>query len=138
MKNKSLLISLILALALGAAGFWGGMKYQQSKIGRFTSRNFDRNGVLNPRSNGQAQNNFRPFAGEILSIDEKSLTVKLPDGSSKIVILGNSTVIYKSESATKEDLKVGEKISVFGSLNQDGSVTASNIQIGSLFRGQNQ
>jgi hypothetical protein len=53
-------------------------------------------------------------------------------------LLSDSTAISKSESAAKEDLKVGEKISAFGSQNQDGSITANTIQLNPVFRGQNQ
>lgn len=70
-----------------------------------------------------------PTAGEIIGADEKSITVKLQDGSSKIVLLSEKTQINKAEKATKEDLKKGEKVAVFGTENPDGSVTAQNIQL---------
>ena len=79
--------------------------------------------------------NFRPINGEIISSDDKSITVKLSDGSSKIVVLGTSTVINKADQATKDDLKVGEKAAVFGTENSDGSITAQNIQLNPTFRG---
>ena len=43
----------------------------------------------------------------------------------------------KSETATKTDLKTGEKVTVFGSSNADGSVTAQMVSLGTtmLFRG---
>jgi len=137
MKNKNLLIAIVVAVVFGGAGFFGGMKYQQSKNPRFSNRVFGPSGSLNFRGaqNGQ---NFRPVNGEIMSVDDKSITVKLSDSSSKIVLLSDSTVISKSESAAKEDLKVGEKISAFGSQNQDGSITANTIQLNPVFRGQNQ
>ncbi len=129
MKNRSLLTAVILSFVFGTLGFFGGMRYQQSKNPRLGERNFTRNGGFS----GQNQNNFRPVGGEIVSVDDKSITVKLPDGSSKIVILSESTVINKSDSATKDDLRIGEKVSVFGTVNQDGTVTASNIQLNPVF-----
>lgn len=130
MKNKFLLVVMAFSLVFGALGFWGGIKYQQSKSPRFPVRNFAGNGYFP----GQNQNNFRPVSGEIISVDDKSITVKLPDSSSKIVFLTDSTVISKSDSATKEDLKAGEKISAFGTVNQDGTVVASSIQLNPVFR----
>ncbi len=79
--------------------------------------------------------NGRPISGEILSSDDKSITVKLQDGSSKIVLLSDKTQINKATSVTKLDLKSGEKVAVFGSENSDGSVTAQNIQLNPQFRG---
>jgi hypothetical protein len=137
MKNKNLLIAVVVAVVFGGAGFFGGMKYQQSKNPRFSNRALGPSGSPNFRG-AQSGQNFRPVNGEIMSVDNKSITVKLSDGSSKIVLLSDSTAISKSESAAKEDLKVGEKISAFGSQNQDGSITANTIQLNPVFRGQNQ
>jgi hypothetical protein len=73
--------------------------------------------------------------GEIIAADEKSITVKLQDGSSKIVLLSDKTEINKTASTTKEDLKVGEKVAAFGTENSDGSVTAQSVQLNPRFRG---
>ena len=87
------------------------------------------------RFGGQAGAGFRPVAGEILSMDDKFITVKLPDGSSKIVLFSDKTAIDKSATGTKEDLTVGMRVAVFGQDNSDGSVTAQNIQLNPMFRG---
>mgnify|MGYP002128294891 CR=1 FL=1 len=67
--------------------------------------------------------------GEILSVDGKSLTVKLRDGGSKIVLLGDSTQINKAATGTAADLTQGTNVVIFGTTNSDGSVTAMNVQI---------
>ncbi len=72
--------------------------------------------------------------GEITSVDDKSITVKNQDGSSKIVILSDKTEINKASEAAKTDLKIGEKVSAFGTTNSDGSVTAQNIQLNPITR----
>ncbi len=127
--NKNVIMT-ILIIVVGAGAFFGGMKYQQSKVPSF-GRQF--NGMQGGR-NGQGQpsgirQNFRPVNGEIISADDKSITVKLTDGSSKIVLLSDKTEINKAGEATKVDLKVGEKVAVFGQQNSDGSVSAQNIQL---------
>lgn len=129
MKNNNLLIAIIIAVVVGAAGFFGGMKYQESKRPTF-SRQF--NGQAMGAQTGIRQGNrngFRPVNGEILSADDKSITVKLIDGSSKIVLLSDKTIINKADQATKSDLKTGEKVAAFGTENSDGSMTAQNIQL---------
>lgn len=127
--NKTYLISIILAVILGAGGFFAGMKYQQSKSPRFGNFQGAGNGQFQQRAQG-----FRPVNGEIISADDKSITVKLQDGSSKIVLLSDSATISKSADATKADLKVGEKVAAFGTENSDGSVTAQNIQLNPILR----
>jgi hypothetical protein len=138
MKNNYV-ITVILVLVFAGAGFYGGMKYQQSQktsfngqsgSGQFTTRQGIRNGGAN-------KGGFRPVAGEIISADDKSITVKLQDDSSKIVLINDKTQINKAETANKSELKAGEKVSVFGSENTDGSVTAQNVQLNPILRDMN-
>ncbi len=117
--NKNLIFG-ILILVFAAGGFYGGMKYQQSKT--ISPERFQ-------RQNNQTANNMRPVNGEILSVDDQSVTVKLMDGSSKIVLITTSTTINKTDPATRSDLKVGESVAAFGIANSDGTVTANSIQL---------
>ena len=68
-------------------------------------------------------------AGEIIAKDDKSVTVKLQNGGSKIVFLSDSTEITKSAEGALSDLEIGKNISVNGTTNSDGSVTAHTIQL---------
>jgi hypothetical protein len=130
--KKNLMTTIIVAVLVGGGGFFVGMKYQQSKTPVF-NRQFA--GQANGRQGtGASRLGFRPVNGEIISADEKSITVKLQDGSSKIVIVSETTQINKADQAAKEDLKVGEKVAVFGQENSDGSVTAQNIQLNPILR----
>lgn len=135
-KNK--IIPGLLIIVVAGGSFFGGMKYQESKspnqsAGNITGRpgggQFpQRNGSGN-RAGGRATN------GEIISADDKSITVKLTDGSSKIVLLSDKTQINKATTGSKSDLVTGSRVMVFGSDNTDGSVTAQNIQLNPQFGG---
>lgn len=135
MKNN-LILGVIIALVIGGAvGFFGGMQYQKSQRPNFAQGNFP------GRENGQPGQRFgganganRPVSGEIISADDKSITVKMQDGSSKIVILSDTTSINKQATGTKDDLKTGTNVAVFGTSNSDGSVTAQSIQLNPMFR----
>jgi len=132
--KKNLVVTIIIAVLVGGAGFFAGMKYQQGKQRNLARQFF---GQIGGRQGAGANRlGFRPVNGEIIDADEKSITVKLQDGSSKIVIVSETTQINKAEQASKQDLKVGEKVAVFGSENSDGSITAQNIQINPLLRGR--
>lgn len=128
--NNNILVIGVVALVIGAgAGFFGGMQYQKMQTparGQSTFNNTAR------RTGGGA------VRGQVLSVDNNTMTVKLPDGSSKIVILSGSTTINKATQATTADITTGAEVTVFGTTNSDGSVTAQNVQIGTLgnFRGQ--
>ncbi|MDR3519741.1 MAG: hypothetical protein P4L63_02555 [Candidatus Pacebacteria bacterium] len=77
--------------------------------------------------------------GQIISKDATSITVQLmtPAGAitsttpvgSKIVLLDSSTPITKEVSGSMADLTVGTNVSVTGTSNTDGSVSAKSIQI---------
>jgi hypothetical protein len=132
---KSVYVFILLAV-VGAASFFGGMKFQESKRGQFQRIGSDGNMMQFRGPNGASGGTFnrqgyQPVGGEIIKKDDTSLTLKLEDGSSKIIILGDSTKINKAEEVKKEDLKEGEKVVVFGTTNSDGSVTAQNVQVNS-------
>ncbi|MBU1000009.1 hypothetical protein KKE78_01250 [Patescibacteria group bacterium] len=127
MKNVTVLTVVLLLIGLGA-GFFGGMQYQKNQRPSFGSANETFVNQQGRRS-VTGQNNNRPVTGEIISADDKSITVKIVDGSSKIVLISDSTQIQKSDPGAKSDLKIGVKVAVFGSVNSDGIVSASNIQL---------
>jgi hypothetical protein len=132
--------TILVAIIVGTGAFFGGIKYQQTKAGslpnNFSNRQFGQMGQNGFRqdANGTNRQGFQPVSGEILSNDGKTITVKMTDGSSKIVLFNDKTTINKAESATTADLKAGEKVAVFGQTNSDGSVSAQNIQLNPVNR----
>jgi len=124
MNNKILLAVLVAALVFGAGGFFGGMQYQKSR--RQVPRDFQ----AMREQRGFFQGQERPVSGEIIARDEKSITVKLPDGSSRIVFVGEGTKISESTPSAKERLVEGTLVFVTGTANPDGSLTATSIQMG--------
>lgn len=125
--NKTSIIAIVCIIIAGAGGFFGGMQYQKSKapvFGGFA------NGQFRQRfGQGGANGAFRPVRGQVISEDATSLTVKMPDGSSRIVVLSGSTQFVKSASGSKSDIKTGDTVMVVGTSNSDGSVTAQDVQI---------
>lgn len=131
MKTKHYVVFTVLLIVVAAAAFYCGMQYQRRQRAGFAGQ-FTQNGrgIFMMGRNFQGS---RPVGGEIISIDDKSITVKLPDGSSKIIVLSEKTVINKASSGSKSDLKTGERITAFGTENSDGSVTAQQISVGGIF-----
>ena len=128
-KNTKILVPVLCVLIGLGIGFFGGIQFKNYQLkksaGNFQSRN----------GNAQ-QGGVRGGAvsGSILSMDDGGITVKLSDGSSKIVLFGDSTTYSNTIDASRADLKVGDNIAVFGSANSDGSVTATSVQINPKFQ----
>ena len=134
MKNEKLIAVVLLVVGLGI-GFFGGMQYDKSQTAKSATSftNGQGRGQGGQRNSGGNGGN-RPVAGDIISSDDKSITIKMQDGSSKIVLISGTTLINKAAQATIADLKSGEKVAVFGSTNSDGSITAANIQLNPMQR----
>jgi hypothetical protein len=131
--NKEYIIfAIILVVAIGGS-FFGGMKYQESKVGaRFGQmQNGQIQGQKGVVGTAMTRQKGGLIGGEILSMDEKSITLKDRSGGSKIVFFSGSTQYLKSVSGTVQDISVGSNITVTGDQNSDGSVTAKIIQISS-------
>jgi Domain of unknown function (DUF5666) len=138
MKNNIVVIVILALLVGGGAGFFGGMQYQKSQrptFGQFAGAGNGARGGSGAA--GLRGRNGNGAAGDIISVDNNSITVKLPDGSSKIVLLTAATSINKASVAAVADLTVGERVSAFGTTNTDGSITATNVQINPIMRGVN-
>jgi hypothetical protein len=137
-ENKNILITILLIVIFAAAGFFGGTKYQQSKTlsqrGQFGDR---MQAVGNNSQANRARLGGGQIIGDISAQDQNSITVKLTDGSSKIILLSDKTSINKASQGLMADLKVGEKVAVFGTTNTDGSITAQNIQLNPIVRNPN-
>lgn len=123
--NKLIPAILVTAIVVGAAAFYGGMQYQKSQRGAGFA---GRGGQFRQGFAGGALNNG-VVRGQILSNDGRTMTVKLPDGSSKIVIFSGNASITEATSSSAAALQSGKEVMVFGTTNSDGSVTAQNVQI---------
>jgi ribosomal protein L21E len=134
---KKILPIIILAVIVGIGSFYGGMKYGQStsSVNRRGMANFTPGQQMGANGNSSTtRNRTNPSAGgfingEIISKDDKSITVKLNDGGSKIIFISDATQIMKSTQGSLKDLSTGDQVMITGSANSDGSLTAQSVQI---------
>ncbi len=139
MNNKFILSLVVCIIAAGGLGFYGGTVYTKKNPPEATRTAFAGRGMNNgPRGTGSegfmrggagGQGNGGFSGGEVVSKDATSLTLKLMDGGSKIVLFSSSTRVGKMSDGTLDDLSTGTNVMVNGTANQDGSITATNIQI---------
>ncbi len=137
MKNKIIASVIVGAMIVGGGAFYAGTKYRganRSPGGSFANQM--RNNQSGSGMRG-VQGQGGMTIGEIIGKDDKSITVKLSNGGSKIVFFTSKTNVIKSVSGSVTDLVLNEQVVVNGSANSDGSIDAQTIQLGSgmpLFR----
>jgi len=69
-------------------------------------------------------------AGTITAIDGDTITLKLADGSTVKVSTSSSTSVTKASKAKVSDLAAGDAITVIGTPDSSGNVTATRISEG--------
>ncbi len=126
--KKILLIIFVVVIIVSGGAFYGGIKYQESKTPRFQNLSSEQRQQFSQEKAGKGIGaGF--LTGEVIAKDEQSLTLKMPDASSKIVFFSDSTATTKSAEGSLNNLEIGKTISINGTANQDGSITANSIQL---------
>ena len=140
--RTSTVIGILLAVAIvvGGASFYGGMKYGENRIMQNPQALFEKmrgatGGQLPARRTGQPGATDRnPGSlvaggtfGTIKAIEGNIITLSTETQDIE-VITSDSTFIQKMMAVGTEDLEIGENVIVTGSKNRDGSMEARSIR----------
>lgn len=131
MEIKNILLFITVLIIVGGGAFYGGMRYEQSK--KFFPQDFQnfspeqRQQFFLQREGQRVDGRF--LVGKVIGKDEKSLTLKMQDNSTRIVFFSDSTKISKTTEGKIDDIEIGKQIIVSGSQNSDGSYSAKTIQV---------
>jgi len=135
-KNKAISFGGLVILFLVMA-FFAGATYGVKQLRALQATTGATNtayGGARMRGTGGLAGGFT--TGQIIAKDATSITVQLisggPSGTpsgSKIVFLDINTKVTKQVSGTLADLAVGTDVSVTGTPNTDGSISATAVQI---------
>lgn len=151
MNKKSTWI--VIGIVLIIAAFVGGLEYGKSSTAATTASATANRGSFSGGTGtfaggaggragrGGAGGGF--VAGTIVSIDPTSISVALPNSTSTSATTGSTVVLYsdgtsilKSVVGSSADLQIGASVTVSGTTNSDGSMSASSIQIRPTQTGQ--
>jgi len=141
MDKKKIATFVAIVGVVGAGAFYGGVRYGMSKnalkstgpgqgqMGMRDGQDTKNSKGTAPQGAPQGKQGGGMSAGEITSKDDKSITIKTQDGSSRIIYFSDSATVGKEVSASLSDLATGQQVLINGKTNTDGSVAAQNIQI---------
>jgi len=127
----------IIVLIFGAGMIVGGMKarfsyrwaesYHQNFAG--PKQGFFGDWRARPPMPGDFIESHGTF-GEIIKINDSDLVVRGQNNVEKIILITEKTIIEKERNTIKkEDLKVGDKIVIIGSPNDQGQIEAKLIRV---------
>lgn len=125
---------IIVILALAAALFYGGFAYGASSSSGSAPAGASAFGSARsgtkPTANGTGEfSGGSATVGTVVSSDATSITVALKSGGSVVAFYSTSTPITKITAGSPSDMAAGADITVFGTTNSDGSITASSVQL---------
>ena len=127
MKKNTIIGFVVCGIACAGIGFALGINH--GKTQSLATIQMSGRGMIGNRGAIGTVRGGGFVSGEIITKDATSITVKLRDGSSKILFFTTDTPILKSTAGTAGDLSIGQEIMTTGKTNTDGSVTADSIQI---------
>jgi hypothetical protein len=129
------------AIILAAVAFAGGFAVANATATKVTTAagnggNFGNGQGLGPGASGRPRGGgFGGGAtGTVGSVSSDQMTITTAAGGQRIVLLTPTTTVTEVTSATKAltDLKAGQTVTVVGTSNPDGSVTATNVVVGNV------
>ncbi len=136
-SSRRFMLPIVGGLALALASF--GVGFAAANLtatpARATSDSGFAGGNFGPGASARPRNGFGGGAsGTIGSLSSSQMTITTASGGSRIVLLTPSTTVTQVSAATKalSDLTNGETVTVIGSANPDGSVTATRVIIGDV------
>ena len=135
--SKTIFIAVGAAVIVGVVSFTAGQVFQKNsdlranRPGRFAAFGQSR---ISPNNRTMTLTNRQKggqTSGQITAISGNNMTIKLFDGTTRTVTLSGGTTYTKVGSVDKSSLQVGENVVVVGQASQGGSLTASQVRIGS-------
>jgi len=139
-RGRRGLLPIVGAVVLALVAFVGGFAVANATATKATvaagGNGGDVGGQGFPNASGRPRNGgFGGGAsGKVGSVSSDQMTITTTAGGSRIVLLTPTTTVTEVTSAPKtaSDITTGKNVTVIGSTNPDGSVTATQVIIGDV------
>ncbi len=128
MKKNQVIWGVIILLVVASGSFYAGKSMASSAAPAASTARGAGAGGFAGRTGGTRTGGFT--GGTIVSSANGSISIQQQNGSStEIVLISPTTQILKSVTGTASDLATGANVTITGTPNSDGSMTATSIQI---------
>ena len=142
-QSRRMLAPILAGVLVAAVAFAGGFVVAnatstKAAIGPNGGPNGEGNGLgFGPNASGRPRNGGAfggGASGTVGSVSANQMTITTQTGGQRIVLLTPTTTIEQVTSATKaaSDIATGATVTVVGTSNPDGSVTATQVIIGDV------
>ena len=131
---RRFVLPVVGGIVLAVVGFGAGYAVANATSSPSTATGGGGQG-FGPGASGRPRGGFGgTTTGTVGSISADQMTIATGSGGSKIVLLTPTTTVTEVTSATKAvtDIASGTNVTVIGTANPDGSVTATSVVIGDL------
>jgi hypothetical protein len=143
-KSTQVILAIVIALIFFGAGWYFKGSSSPTTSASATAGSFSGVGGSGRSFAGRGGGAGSGFtAGKIVSVDPTSISIQLPNSTSTTTTTGSTVVLYstgtsilKSVIGSAADLTVGDSVTVSGTTNSDGSMSATSIQIRPTQTGQ--
>jgi len=132
-KGIMVLIAIVVLAAVGGGAFWGGMKVEENRILQNPAAFFRQRVQAGrfPFPGGTPQPGQQRLGGGLMgtieAIEGNTLVINTQEGTIRVQTT-DTTLFEKYMTVNLNELKVGESVTVSGSRNADGSVTARSVR----------
>lgn len=124
-RSRRPLVMVAAALILALFAFGGGFAVANATSAKPAARTF-------AGANGQAGGGGGGASGTVAAVSSTQMTVTTQAGGSKLVLLSPTTTVTQvmSTPAAISAIASGNQVTVIGTTNPDGSVTATQVVLG--------
>jgi len=131
---RRLLVPAVTVAVVAVLAFGGGFAFANATAAKTNGNGFTRNGQGGPNASGRPGGFGGGTSGTVGSVAAGQMTITTAAGGSKIVLLTPTTTVTKVSSTpdTVSDIASGNQVTVVGTANPDGSVTATSVVLGNI------
>lgn len=139
MNKNTIIAAVVVAIVFASAGYYfgkssAGASTASGALGSYAARAGRTGGLTGGATAGGGFGGGT--SGTIIATSDGSFTIQLPSSTStsattgtKIILVDNATQVQELQSVPASTLKNGQSVTVTGSANSDGSITATNVMV---------